>query len=208
MEKELEKRLDGIDSRLEDLIQTVCIDALDRLRISQKDLEKEKERADRLQDQLNLMMVRFIEPSSGKDYKTAFENLQKNTVKKEEKIENLEKDNQILREKVSSMRLMYSKQVRSSVDIEKKHNNLKEKIDSLEKENTSLKKRTVSSSTSQILSTRIHNLEEELREVRKENISLKEEKTNSEKVISLLKEIEELKKENGILKDILNDPEK
>ena len=208
MEKELEERLNGIDSRLEDLIQTVCIDALDRLRISQKELEKEKEKADKLQDQLNLMMERFIEPSSGKDYKTAFENLQKNAVKKEEKIENLEKDNQILREKVSSMRLMYSKQVRSSVAIEKEHNNLKEKVDSLEKENISLKKRTVSSSTSQILSTRIHNLEEELREVRKENISLKEEKTNSEKVISLLKEIEELKKENGILKDILNDPEK
>lgn len=208
MEKELEERLNGIDSRLEDLIQTVCIDALDRLRISQKELEKEKEKADKLQEQLNLMMERFIEPSSGKDYKTAFENLQKNAVKKEEKIENLEKDNQILREKVSSMRLMYSKQVRSSVAIEKENNNLKEKIDSLEKENTSLKKRTVSSSTSQILSTRIHNLEEELREVRKENISLKEEKTNSEKVISLLKEIEELKKENGVLKDILNDPEK
>ena len=215
MEKDLEKKLSSIESRLEVLIQTLCNDAMSRISQDQIDLKKErdeknkeKEKADKLQDQLNLMMVRFIEPSSGKDYKTAFENLQKNAVKKEERIENLEKDNQILREKVSSMRLMYSKQVRSSVAIEKEHNNLKEKIYALEKENTSLKKRTVSSSTSQILSTRIHNLEEELREVRKENISLKEEKTNSEKVILLMKQVEELKKENNILKDILNDPEK
>ena len=31
MEKELEKKLDGINSKLEDLVQTVCVDALGRL---------------------------------------------------------------------------------------------------------------------------------------------------------------------------------
>lgn len=215
MEEDLEKKLSIIESRLEVLIQILCNDAMSRINQDQIDLKKErdeknkeKEKADKLQERLNLMMERFIEPSSREDYKTAFENLQKNVVKKEERIENLKKDNETLREKVSSMRLMYNKQVKNSITIEKELKNLKEKFDALEKENTSLKKRTVSSSTPQILSARIHNLEEELREVRKENISLKEEKTNSEKVILLMKQIEELKKENNILKDILNDPKK
>ena len=38
MEKELEKKLDGIDSKLKELVQTVCVDALGRLKILQQEI--------------------------------------------------------------------------------------------------------------------------------------------------------------------------
>lgn len=185
MEKELEKRLTSIESNLKDLVQTVCVDALGRL----KTLQQEK---DLLEKELN-------EFQNGKDYKTTVKAYQESFIRKNEEIK-------ALKEEILNLKRRNNDGINLHIQELLRVRNEKDKeIEALKMEIEDLKKRE---STIQVLSERLHSMKEEVRELKKENAALKEEKTNSEKVILLMKQVEELKKENSILKDILNDPEK
>lgn len=185
MEKELEKRLTSIESNLKDLVQTVCVDALGRLKI----LQQEK---DLLEKELN-------EFQNGKDYKTTVKAYQESIIRKNEEIKSLKEEILNLKRRNNdgiNLHIQELLRVRNEKDKE---------IESLKMEIEDLKKRE---STIQVLSERLHSMKEEVRVLKRENVSLKEAKTDSEKVIELLKQNKALKEEIGILKDILNDPEK
>jgi DNA repair exonuclease SbcCD ATPase subunit len=188
MEKELIKKLDGINSKLEDLVQTVCVDALGRLRT----LQQEK---DLLEKELN-------EFQNGKDYKTTVKAYQESIIRKNEEIKALKEEIFSLKRRINNT---IDLDIRERVKREDEKKELKTEIESLRIEIEDLRKRE---STIQVLSERLHSMKEEVRVLRKENASLKEAKTDSEKVIELLKQNKALKEEISILKDILNDPEK
>jgi chromosome segregation ATPase len=201
MEKEVIKKLERINIKLDDFIQTISLDALGRLKILQDNCDALQKRCDSLQEELN-------ESMQGKDYKTCIQNYKESIIRKNEEINRLKEEIKTLKGenitlKGQSRRLLEQK-VKETIKLEIEAKKAAE-IKALKKEVDDLRKR---GSTTQVLSSRLHNYEVEIRELKKENAALKNEKTNSEKVLELMKQVEKLKSENEVLKDILNDPDR